>query len=192
MDAFFRTGLRKMTIPSSVEVIGECCFSTSRFLCEITSETGSKLKEIGRWTFDGINLAKIALPSKCEFLITISLRNVKSVTIFRDHPVFVIAESFVLSSDRKRLVRYLGSDSRVLIKKEIEMIGKECICSCKSLYEITFEPGSKPQRIENSAFYASGLKKMTIPLSVKAIGIYCIAGCECLWQIPFERDAAEL
>jgi hypothetical protein len=104
----------------------------------------------------------------------------------------VIEGSMIVSQDRKRLIRYFGCESQVLIKKEIEVIGEDCFHECKSLYEVIFETGSKLQRIERRAFFWSGLKKMTIPSSVEVIGEYCFESCGSLSEVTFEGSVRGL
>jgi hypothetical protein len=106
----------------------------------------------------------------------------------------VIEGSMIVSQDRKRLIRYFGCESQVLIKKEIEVIGERCFSSCGSLSEVIFERESKLQRIEKEAFSpgifaVTGLKKMTIPSSVEVIGEYCFYSCESLCEVTFERGS---
>jgi hypothetical protein len=190
--AFFRAGLKKIIIPSSVELIGECGFCSCESLCEVTFETGSRLQEIERWAFSGTNLPKIEIPSKCQVLTGLSLKDVKSVTISRENPFFAIEGSMIVSQDRKRLIRYFGCESQVLVKKEIEVIGEECFRECESLRKVTFERGSRLQRIGQSAFGGTALKKLTIPPSVEVIGKYCFGFCESLCEVTFEGSVREM
>jgi hypothetical protein len=78
--------LKKITIPSSVELIGERGFFSCKSLREITFEAGSKLRRIGGRAFDNTGLWKIVIPSSVEviggrcFSGCISLREVTCET----------------------------------------------------------------------------------------------------------------
>jgi hypothetical protein len=69
----------------------------------------------------------------------------------------------------------------------VDAIGKFCFWGCKSLCEVTFETGSKLERIEKQAFSWTRLKKMTIPSSVEVSGEDCFSSCGSLCEVTFER-----
>jgi hypothetical protein len=57
-------------IPSSVEFLGKECFYGCESLCEVTFESGSKLKRIEEHGFEGNCVSMIQIPSSVEFLGT--------------------------------------------------------------------------------------------------------------------------
>jgi hypothetical protein len=75
---------------------------------------------------------------------------------------------------------------KIQIPSSVEFIGNCCFYECKSLCEITFESRSKLQRIEEYAFYETGVKNVQIPSSVEFIGKKCFYGCNSLCEITFE------
>jgi hypothetical protein len=56
-----------------------------------------------------------------------------------------------------------------LIPSTVVVLGKESFYECKSLESVTFESGSRLERIEESAFCESGLKSIEIPPGVTFI-----------------------
>jgi hypothetical protein len=98
--------ITKVMIPADVCEIGTKCFYSCKSLCEVTFETGSKLKEIGNKAFYRTNLAKIEIPSKCEVLTGGSLMGVKSVTISRENPFFAIGPLCYMYILSKLIYRY--------------------------------------------------------------------------------------
>jgi hypothetical protein len=189
VHAFAGTGLKSVTIPSSVEVIGDFCFSGCRSLREIIFEAGSRLRQIGDRVFSGTKLAIIEIPSKCEILNGLSLKGVKSVVISSENPFFAIERSLLTSHDGKRLIQFFGSESELLIKREIEVIGRGCFFGCTSLHEVTFEVGSRLRLIANAAFAYSGLTKIAIPSSVEVIEDNCFSWCRSLCEVTFDRES---
>jgi hypothetical protein len=111
------------------------------------------------------------------------------VSISRENPFFVIEESFIVSQDRKKLVRYLGSESRVLIKKEIEVIDKSCFGLCSFVCEVVFEAESRLRLIDEDAFSTTDLRSIIIPSGVEVIGECCFPGCESLSEVIFEAGS---
>jgi dextranase len=58
----------------------------------------------------------------------------------------------------------------IVLPSSVEVLGEWCFSGCPSLTSITFESGSKLQRIEESAFKGSGLLSIEIPSSVEVLG----------------------
>jgi hypothetical protein len=68
--AFYRcSALHSLSLPSALEVIGDCCFMECSTLEEVLFESDSKLRWIGRWVFHGCaRLRSFRLPSLLEFV----------------------------------------------------------------------------------------------------------------------------
>jgi hypothetical protein len=181
--------LKKVIIPSNVELIGKSCFDSCRSLREISFENDSKLRETQDRVFYGTEIERFEIPSKCEVLSAHSLEGVKSFSICKENPFFVFEEEMLMCSDRKRLIRYFGSESRIVVKKEVEVIRKEAFYLLESLCEVLFEEGSRLRLIEDHGFYGSGLREIIIPASVEVIGEYGFYRCRSLRRIIFEEGS---
>jgi hypothetical protein len=173
-----------------IEVIGDCCFIWNEFVNEIVFEEDSELRKIEGFAFRETKVTKIEIPSKCEVLDGSSFwNNMKTVTISRSNRFLKIAESFVMSRDGKRLIRYLGSEAKVRIRKEIEVIVDGCFATCEFVREVEFEEGSRLQRIGKCAFRETGLRRLSIPSSVEVLGLECFANCQSLYAVSFENKS---
>jgi hypothetical protein len=64
---FFSSGVTSVAIPSSTEKIGEHCFWECKSLCELTLESGYKLKDIGVDCFAGCPLGSVKVPAEFTF-----------------------------------------------------------------------------------------------------------------------------
>jgi hypothetical protein len=190
--AFYQTGLKRIVIPASVEVVGEFCFGSCFYLHEFAFERESNLKEIKGDALFKSALGEIEIPAKCQILAPSSLTGLKSVTVSKENPFLVVEDSFLKSSDRKRLIRYMGSERRIVIKREVEGIGEECFHWLENLCEVVFEEGSKLRRLERKAFMETGLTRISIPGSVEAIGEECFFGCESLREVVYEGRVPEI
>jgi hypothetical protein len=80
----------------------------------------------------------------------------------------------------------LSTYCRICIPSSVESIGKYCFDGCGFLCEVTFEFGSKLQRIEKEAFRETHLKTIRIPASVELIGESCFDACHSLYDVVFE------
>jgi hypothetical protein len=58
--------------------------------------------------------------------------------------------------------------------------------SCKSVKSVVFEENSQLSRLEDRAFYGSGLTSIHLPASVTVIGESCFSGCDSLASITFD------
>jgi hypothetical protein len=183
-SAFYGSGLKSIRIPSTVELIGESCFFECKFLNEVIFENSS-LKEIGTGALFDSGVESIEIPEKCEVLDG-ALSGIKSVSIHSGNCFFVKEGDFVISKDKKKLIRYFGCSSRIVVPKSIEFIGEYCFVECKSLDEVIFESGCNLKRIEKGTFSRSGLKSIRIPSTVEFIGEECFSRCKFLKEVIFE------
>jgi hypothetical protein len=168
--AFCEAALKTIEIPSSVEEIGDYCFYQCFRLREVYFENGSKLKKLGACAFCRTDLSKIEIPSKCQFLGG-SFGGIESVTISKENPFFLIENSFIKNrSDRKRLISCLGSEPRICVDDEIEVIGNACFYDCYAIREVMFGLNSKLREIKDHAFQRMRLVKIQIPSTVEVIG----------------------
>jgi hypothetical protein len=158
----------------------------------VVLEEGSELKQIEDWAFSGVEVAKFEIPSKCQILNGLSLSVVKSFTISKENPFLVIEDSFLKSSDRKRLIWYLGSEEQVVVKKEVEVISEGCFSWKRSLKSVVFEKGSDLRRLEREAFAITSLDRIVIPASVEVIGKLCFWDTLSDHDIIYEGHVADI
>lgn len=68
-SAFDGSGLKNVTIPSTVEMLGSCAFWKCSDLAEINFNSNSRLNEMGEAVFGlCVSLKKIAIPNKVSYL----------------------------------------------------------------------------------------------------------------------------
>jgi hypothetical protein len=173
--AFHGLGPMRIQIPASVEVIGKMCFSK---LQEITFERGSRLKRIGSGLPGTITTLK--LPGSC--------RGEKELA-----PWHLEVFSFDLESG---LPTEFWDDMLMQTKiafidipRSIESIGKNCFEGCRSLWEVSFESGSRLKSIGCGAFRWCNIQSITIPRSVEVIGDECFKDCFHLMEVEFESES---
>jgi hypothetical protein len=150
-------------------------------------EGNSSLKEIGSGAFLESGVTSIEVPEKCEILEG-ALVGVESVSISRSNPFFMIERDFVMSKDKRRLIHYFGSSSRIAISNSVEFIVRCCFSWCESMIEVIFEDECDLKRIDEFTFSCSGLKSIQIPKSVEFIGEYCFSECHSLIEVIFEYE----
>jgi hypothetical protein len=117
-----------MTIPGSVQQIGELCFAWCSRLDDLAFEKESKLQRIEESAFGGSGLRRIVLPNAHEFMAGSALRetHVYYVAKERREAVYAVSGSFLHHMLDKTLVRCCGSHNEVIIPNLVESIGGSC------------------------------------------------------------------
>jgi hypothetical protein len=114
---------------------------------------------------------------------------VSRVKVSEESPFFVIEDSFLVSRDGTLLIAYLGTESKVVIKKEVEKIQEFCFYDYDCEVEVAFDPDSRVQTFAKMAFHKCCLKAIVIPQSVEVIGNSCFESSGSLCEVTFEPES---
>jgi hypothetical protein len=87
------------------------------------------------------------------------------------------------------IYRYFGLCRSIVIPSSVVVLGEWSFSWCKSLESVTFESGSRLERIEESAFYCTGLKSIEIPSPVVVLGKESFSWCMSLESVTFESGS---
>jgi hypothetical protein len=130
------------------------------------------LERIEESAFYESGLKWIEIPSMVDFVCgsAFCARSLRSISVLADNQHFRIRGSFLEDVDCCTICRHFGSWSSIKIPSSVVVLGRCCFCACKSLESVTFESGSRLERIEESAFARSSSKSIRLPPSVTFIG----------------------
>jgi hypothetical protein len=92
-----------------------------------------------------------------------------SLSIERGDCAFAVEGDFLLDISRTTLIGYLGSQSSIVIPRNVEIIGSKCFGKTQSVSSISFESNSQLRQIESLAFSSSSLRSIIIPRNVPFI-----------------------
>jgi hypothetical protein len=165
-SAFHGSGLKSIVIPSSVVVLGRSSFYLCKSLESVTFESGSRLERIEESAFHGSGLQSIVIPGRVTFVDGSAFIDLSLIAASPDDMQFRLCECLLESFDGSVIYRYFGSCHSIVIPSSVIVLGKGSFARCESLEWVTFESGSRLERIEENAFYGSGLKSIEIPGSV--------------------------
>jgi hypothetical protein len=112
-----------------------------------------------------------------------------SVSVSTDNMRFRVRECFLEDCDGSTVYLCFGSFRSVVIPSSIVVLGKKSFYEFESLESVTFESGSRLERIEESAFRGSGLKSILIPSSVVVLGKESFVWCKSLESVTFESGS---
>jgi hypothetical protein len=85
--------------------------------------------------------------------------------------------------------RRFGSHRSIMIRSWVLVLDEQSFSDHKLLEAVTFENGSRLERIEECAFQESGLKSIEIPSSVVVLGKSSFYQCNSLVSLTFESGS---
>ena len=169
------SGIKAITIPSSVTLLGDGCFSYCSSLTSITIP--SSVISLGNYCFSG-----------CSGLTSITI--LSSVTSLGDGCFSDCSglTSITIPSSVTSLGRCCFSGSgikAITIPSSVTLLGDGCFSYCSSLTSITIP--SSVTSLDSFCFSGcSGLISITIPSSVTSLGWHCFEDCQNLETVYFK------
>jgi hypothetical protein len=172
--------LRALSLPESVELIGDRCFAGCGWIETIEFEESSKLKRIGERVFMGCGLHSITIRALTEEIDGSAFVNCPSISIqiAPGNLNFKVEGNLLIRSDGTEIVRYFGQDREIVVGKKVKILGKSCFEGCKHIDRIDFGLGSELERIGLAALRdCVSLVAIEIPSSVTIIEESSFEGC---------------
>jgi hypothetical protein len=210
-SAFYQTALFTICIPTSVEIIGNDCFSWSRSLAELRFEHPSKLAAIPASFTVLTSVETISVPASVNSIAAIcGLVQMKSISL-EEGSVFRIEDELILHP-RGDLVLGFGNNvvisvpkfvkvicggafawrvtiREVFVPPSIENIQALAFSNCWELVSVHFDGDSQLRTIGSIAFIACRrLPLFEIPKLVETIGTGCFADCSQLTVVTFKGE----
>ena len=203
--AFGFTDLTTITLPDSVETIGDNAFSNCDKLTSVT--LGSGLKSIGNYAFNYCSaLSSINIPEGVTFLGNSAFNNCTSLeSINIPGSVNTIGNSaFWHCTALEELTINSGVETidvsafnnctsltSVSIRGSVKTIGNSAFNGCTSLETLSL--GSGVETIGSSAFQnCAKLKDFTLPSGLKSIGDSAFNGCAALTKVDMPDSVTYL
>ena len=176
------SGIKAITIPSSVTSLGDYCFSCCYGLTSITIP--SSVTSLSDGCFSGCSgLTSITIPSSVTSLggsCFYDCSGFKSITI----PSSVTSLGNHCFNGCRRL-------TSITIPSSVTSLGESCFNKCSSLTSITI-PSSVTSLGESCFGGCIGLTSITIPSSVTSLGKNCFYGCSGLTSITIPSSVISL
>jgi hypothetical protein len=177
-----------------MEICGSA-FSGCALLEEVQFQLPSNLAKIGGNVFRGceslteIYIVKSVSEISGNFL---ALSGVHHVVVDSGNRTFKTIHGFLLERDGTYIVCYFGVEPDVRIPSHIVTIGQRSFCRCQDVRSVTFEPGSKLTRVEQSAFFAAkSLQRVQFRSLLPHLEPCCFWRCEQLKEIIFQSRSRD-
>lgn len=171
--------IRKLTVPGSIKNIPYNCFSGMPDLTELVLEEG--VATIENYSFSSAGLTEVELPASLTSLAGGAFGiNVTKISVAAGNPVYESAGNCVIETASKTLVWGCAA-SVIPTDGSVTKIGSGAFSGCPNLKEIMIPAAVK--EIGGSAFYSSGLEKVTLHEGLESIGMHAFSYCENLKEI---------
>ena len=208
-EMFYRSKLKSVVIPASVETIEAAAFMGCSSLATVTFEKGSQLKTIGGGYSsyypnyygafaDCTALTSIEIPASVETIEAAAfMRCSKLATVTFEKG----SQLKTIGGDYSSYYYGVFSDCTALksieIPASVETIEAAAFMRCSKLATVTFEKGSQLKTIggDYSSYYygvfsdCTALKSIEIPASVETIEAAAFKGCSSLATVTFEKGS---
>jgi hypothetical protein len=182
----------EITIPSSVEILGDRCFMNCYQLTTITFEEISSLKRIGERAFAYSGLESFTIPASANEIDGSAFEGcpLNAIDIAAGNRSFIVRGNTLVRSDGTEIVKSFGPEREIFVAREVEVLHDSCFESLESLTELKIEIGSKLRRIGRSALSGcESLRLILLPPSLSEIADFAFKKCIGLEECSIHEEA---
>jgi hypothetical protein len=179
------TQVLEVTIPKSVTTIEDEAFYCSFNIKSLNIPDTVTHIGAGAFSMLGIKTFHIPVNVKITGSYFISCSNLMTITLGKNHPLYVIVDNVLFSHDKKILLRYPPAclNTTYTVPDGVEMIGYYAFSGSNNLTAIAI-PESVVSICE-SAFEGVGIKTFSFPKNISFIGENLFENCYKLESFTF-------
>lgn len=192
--------LLSVTIPATIESIGQSAFEGCSYLRKVTLADGIALQTIADRTFYGCDsLLSVNIPASVSTIGELAFARDKSLQsialpsaiasigryAFQDCSALktvTISENAAITVIDDQVFEHCTSLTEMVLPAKVETIGKLAFNYCSSMASLTLPKGLK--KIDDQAFaHCEALKSVAVPNSVSWLGTEVFASCISLQEV---------
>lgn len=187
-DCFYGCDIKQITLPETLEYIGESAFENCFKLKKV--KLSLSLKEIGRTAFYNTKLTSVYIGEnlhKIDIGAFSNINTLKQISVSKSNKHFCSNKKGVLFNKKKTIIiQYPIGDknSKYIVPKTIKSISEYSFSGSKYLKNIILDSNLKS--IKSKAFYlCKKLNKIKTKKNLTSIGSYAFSDCTKLPSIHF-------
>jgi hypothetical protein len=191
-EAFFYSKLNAITVPSSVEILGDRCFEHCPHLAKVAFVEISNLKTIGQRAFAFSRIRSFTIPASTNEIDGSAFVGcpLEEIDIDPGNRTFIVSGNTLLTSDGTEIVRSFGLKREIIVGSEVGVLQKSCFELLECLTELSIENESILRKISRSALSGcDSLRSIVLPASVIEIEEFAFAECIGLESCSVHKDA---
>lgn len=179
-NAFAKSGLYSITIPSNGIVLGTGVFANCQSLYELIFEAPNadetkNITEIPDFSFTGTILVDVILPDSVTRIGADAFSHILTLNNFS------ISEDSELASISDFAFAGCSNILNFYIPNKVTLIGEEAFEDCTALRDVTFGPNNKIEGISYKAFSGCyALTTINLPDTIRGIADNAFENCTCL------------
>lgn len=188
--------LKNLTIPATLQKIGDGAFTECKTLTSISFPEESALTSIGEKAFYYSGLTAVTLPSILKEIGNNAFQSTAIETLSIPASVVTIGDSAFSSNNSLKTITFAEDSSletignyafssctslaEFIIPASVKTIGNNALQNCENLTKIEFKEGSSIASVGNLAFSYTGISSFSFPESSSDIklGMQLFAGIE--------------
>lgn len=195
--AFTSTGIESVSIPETIETIGDYAFDHCLGITEIKFCEPSSVKTIGLMAFRHCrSLTEITIPSSVETVGIEAFRYCQKIKVVNFNGTFDqwvqidFADSYGTGLGENGVLYHNGQIVQEVYLESATAIKQNSFVYCNSLKKITIADTAKIEYIGKNAFYnCFSLETIEIPDTVTYIGQAAFYGCNRITSLQFGEQS---
>jgi hypothetical protein len=161
-----------LSVPSAVRILGKWALgfrAAGPFAVAFPAD--SRLRSVEKFAFGYSAVVSLTIPSGVESIDGSAFDDsqLHTVAVAPGNANFAMRGDFLVAVPERRLVRYFGARSDVVVPGEIAVLGPACLSRCPHVASVSFPEGSELTAIEPRAMRGTDLAAFRIPKSVARI-----------------------
>ena len=172
-SAYKKVGLEEITLPSTLEKLGDNTFCGCLRLKVVWVRDGCRVN-VKRCVNDSVAV----LPMMMQGSLSLRDPRMQSDVVIPEG-VQEIGEGWFKRCKAKS----------VTIPKSVKRIGPDAFCDCLQLARVTFAPGSGLEEIGHGCFSASSIERIVIPKGLEKVPDRAFSSCRSLKEVTFEEGS---
>jgi hypothetical protein len=183
LGAFARSGVARIVLPQSLQILGAHAFSDCRGLTDLRIDA-TQIRIIGEGVCLSCRFRDVMVPATVTEICADAFSHCTAITSVQFRAPAAIR---IIGA---RAFEACGRLGHIGIPKSVTEIKTRAFAECHGLETVTFTQDAAFTELGDEAFVACGMKRIEIPFAIENFGVRVFAECRALGEIRFAREVA--